>query len=546
MQIMKINYDAIVIRITMSSEHHHTDVNSLVRLIFSGIPGIQIEEHEGFKFEIVFNPVSRVMIAFDGKLTTLTIDESNYTQFDGLHNETVLLQKVDELVIEIPTCKTIELRLDESKLTTIRCGHRIDSRSLEIFETGESFHNHFGYRKLSYNSEKTHNNRVREMTVGEAITLLESSIKGFQKSIFDKHVKRMPMQKNDNLILKEFIMLIFNLIKDYDKEKDKCSPENDMIAEATAYVINTFGKLLKHGDSSFTLTKDIQFERQKIIIREAVQTVFAGFVIEESGDMFNYRVSIIYNVLVEPNAKLCLSLEFRIYDFLQGIFDQHYAPYYGFKVDLPPHKYKGLTVLHVAHLSKCGTKSGNSLLALVNKLARSIHFIEYAVLQDLSSLTKCDKDISLSKLKILTTGDSWYGSKGYYSPMHIDVMAHNKRLQNKTMGELLHVFKLDKLVVDAFPELDVNKMTVREFFNLISHQIRSFPEEGCTELQTNQIKALKKLMSAMSKSPNKEYKLEYHDYRFLFKIHHGVGKYEGGYKRGTKKRGTKKRGTKKR
>jgi hypothetical protein len=130
--------------------------------------------------------------------------------------------------------------------------------------------------------------------------------------------------------------------------------------------------------------------------------------------------------------------------------------------------------------------------------------------------------------------------------MHIDVMTHNKRLQNKTMGELLHVFKLDKLVVDAFPELDVKKMTVREFFNLISDKIRSFPEEGCTELQANQTKALKKLMSAMSKSTNEEYKLKYHDYRFLFKIHHGVGKREGGYKRGTKKRGTKKRGTKKR
>ena len=113
----------------------------------------------------------------------------------------------------------------------------------------------------------------------------------------------------------------------------------------------------------------------------------------------------------------------------------------------------------------------------------------------------------------------------------------------------VNAFKLDgidELVVDAFPELDVNEMTVREFFSIISDQIRSFPKKGCTELQAKQIKALKKLMSAMSKSSNKKYKLKYRDYRFLFKIHHGVGEYEGGYKTGTKKRGTKKRGTKKR
>jgi hypothetical protein len=294
-------------------------------------------------------------------------------------------------------------------------------------------------------------------------------------------------------------------------------------------------------------SEHIPYERQKIIIREAVQTVFAGFIIEESED--DHREWIIYNILVEPDAKKCLTLEFIIYDFLQGMFNRHYEAYYGFRVKLPPHKHKGLTVLHVAFLSKCGTKSGNSLLALVDKLARTIPFIEYAFLEDLSSLKKCDKDISLANLKILTTGDSWYGSKEYYSPMHIDVMAHNKRLQDITMGELLYAFKLDgidKLVVDAFPELDVKKMTVREFFNLISDQIRSFPEEGCTELQANQTNALKKLMSAMSESTDEEYKLKYHDYRFLFKIHHGVGTHEGGYKRGTKKRGTKKRGTKKR
>lgn len=295
-------------------------------------------------------------------------------------------------------------------------------------------------------------------------------------------------------------------------------------------------------------SEHIPYERQKIIIREAVQTVFAGFIIEESEDDDDHREWIIYDILVEPNKK-CLTLEFRIYDFLQDMFDRHYAAYYDFRVDLPPHKYKGLTVLHVASLSKCRTMSGNSLLALVDKLAQSIPFIEYAFLEDLSSLKKCNKNISLSNLKILTTGDSWYGSKGYYSPMHIDVMAHNKKLQDITMDELLYAFKLDgidELVVDAFPELDVNQMTVREFFSIISDQIRSFPKKGCTELQAKQIKALKKLMSAMSKSSNKKYKLKYRDYRFLFKIHHGVGEYEGGYKNGTKKRGTKKRGTKKR
>ena len=144
-------------------------------------------------------------------------------------------------------------------------------------------------------------------------------------------------------------------------------------------------------------SEHIPYERQKIIIREAVQTVFAGFIIKESDD--DHREWIIYNILVEPDAKKCLTLEFIIYDFLQDMFDRHYKAYYHFSVNLPPHKHKGLTVLHVASLSKCRTMSGNSLLALVDKLAQSIPFIEYAFLEDLSSLKKCDNDISLSNLK---------------------------------------------------------------------------------------------------------------------------------------------------
>ena len=282
-------------------------------------------------------------------------------------------------------------------------------------------------------------------------------------------------------------------------------------------------------DMPILFTKIMQFEEQKHIIMKAVRKVFEGFLIDETGDYLKLSYEI------KRATQNCLTIEFMKHDFYKDHFLDD-----GDDVDMdfdPSHE--GLDVLYIGALNKCGTNNGNSLLALVDALAKSIPFIEYIALLDASRLMKCDKDVNLYQLKILAseTGDSWYGSKGYKSQTHDKVMEHNMKLRNKNMDELLKVVgpTVESNIMKAFPELDPD-MTVHECFKMMSDQIRSFPEGKCTVEQNTKIEALTNLMSAMEKSsfklePNKD---------LLKRVSHG------GYKRATKKRATKKRATKKR
>lgn len=277
-------------------------------------------------------------------------------------------------------------------------------------------------------------------------------------------------------------------------------------------------------------TKIMQFEEQKTIIMKAVRKVFEGFSIDESGDYLKVRCEI----TDKSTRQNCLTLEFMQHDF--------YKEYYGDGEDMEfEPKHEGLVVIYIGSLNKCGANSGNSLLALVDELAKLIPFIEYIALYDTSFLIKCDKNVTLFQLKILAsaTGDSWYGSKGYKTQSHAEVMAHNMRLRNRNMAELLEVVdpsvKTD--IMEAFPELD-HGMSVHDCFKMISDQISSFPEEKCTVEQNKKIEALDGLMSAMENSS--DFKLKQNK-DLLKRVSHG------GYKRATKKRGgTKKRSTNKR
>jgi hypothetical protein len=279
-------------------------------------------------------------------------------------------------------------------------------------------------------------------------------------------------------------------------------------------------------------TKIMQFEEQKNIIMKSVRKVFEGFSIDESGDYLKVRCEI----TDKRTRRNCLILEFMQHDF--------YKEYYGDGEDMEfEPKHEGLVVIYIGSLNKCGANSGNSLLALVDELAKLIPFIEYIALYDTSFLIKCDKNVTLFQLKILAsaTGDSWYGSKGYKTQSHAEVMAHNMRLRNRNMAELLEVVdpsvKTD--IMEAFPELDqhMHGMTVHDCFKMMSDQIRSFPEKDCSEEQNKKIEALDGLMSAMENSL--DFKLKQNK-DLLKRVSHG------GYKRVTKKRVTKKRATKKR
>jgi hypothetical protein len=279
-------------------------------------------------------------------------------------------------------------------------------------------------------------------------------------------------------------------------------------------------------------TKIMQFEEQKNIIMKSVRKVFEGFSIDESesGDYLRVQCEI------TDKRRKCLVLEFIEHNF----YKEHHGD--GGDMEFEP-EHEGLVVLYIGSLIKCGANSGNSLLALIDELAKLIPFIEYIALEDASHLMKCDKAVDLFQLKSLAsaTGDSWYGSKGYKPQSHAEVMAYNMQLRNRNMAELLEVVdpSVETDIMEAFPELDqhMHGMTVHDCFKMMSDKIRSFPEEKCTVEQNKKIEALDGLMYAMNSS---DFKLE-QNYHLLKQVSHG------GYKRVTKKRGgTKKRTTKKR
>lgn len=78
-------------------------------------------------------------------------------------------------------------------------------------------------------------------------------------------------------------------------------------------------------------------------------------------------------------------------------------------LDIYPHH------IYVDTLAKCGITSGNQLLTMLDKLADRMSNIKYIELSDASEITICSTDINLYMLKLLTTGQSWYNSRGYFS-----------------------------------------------------------------------------------------------------------------------------------
>jgi hypothetical protein len=261
-----------------------------------------------------------------------------------------------------------------------------------------------------------------------------------------------------------------------------------------------------------------QLQEQKKTIIDAVHKVFERFRVETdfSSDSEQYRI------MDAETGKGCLQFEFMDHEFITR---RHPS--------LPHNpKYNDLTVLHISELSKCGANNGNSLLALVDKLAESIPFIEYISLTDASTIKKCNVHLNLNELKILTsdTGESWYNRWGYKSPAH---HAENRSMNSDIRDASMSDFPLlQSAIVDAFPKINTN-VSVHECVKSISEQIRSFPEEEeeCSEDQINKINALDMLINELN---------VYYSKGLVKPVSHG------GYKRSAKKRSAKKRSTKKR
>ena len=73
--------------------------------------------------------------------------------------------------------------------------------------------------------------------------------------------------------------------------------------------------------------------------------------------------------------------------------------------------------IHINSLEKCGATTGSHMLEMIERMAERMGNINYITIGDGSNLFLCPgiRGIPLATLKILTTGQSWYNSKGYIS-----------------------------------------------------------------------------------------------------------------------------------
>jgi len=148
--------------------------------------------------------------------------------------------------------------------------------------------------------------------------------------------------------------------------------------------------------------------------------------------------------------------------------------------------FSDFSILYINYLSTCGDgRNGKSLMELMDRLAASIPNLKYIELQDMSELLFCDAKINLAYLKILTSenADSWYGSLGYKAPTDAPDKIHNKRIRNMTVDEALsdrnrvsqsEYDRFKHQSNELFPNLETDKMSVKDYVNTIFDSIRAF------------------------------------------------------------------------
>jgi hypothetical protein len=236
---------------------------------------------------------SCVVFYFEEDFSNLHIEWlSKCGSADDLRSGTLLLNMVDRLAGLIPECKTITLE-DES--TVRRCSRLIDLAELAILLTGLSWYNQFGYKQRSYESDKEHNDRVINMPISDAITVLLASPE--IKKHYPKFLKykqeldtKLKLGNLSDLTVSKYIKILYDFIKPYPEYKDQCIERKERNAKVVTYVIKAFGRLLTYNAlasgvrSVSVLTK--QVEHNKYIppfINPSTMSEF-GF---EPEDIFN-------------------------------------------------------------------------------------------------------------------------------------------------------------------------------------------------------------------------------------------------------------------
>ena len=169
--------------------------------------------------------------------------------------------------------------------------------------------------------------------------------------------------------------------------------------------------------------------------------------------------------------------------------------------------------LYINYLSTCGDgRNGKSLMELMDRLAASIPNLKYIELLDISELLFCNENINLAYLKILTSenADSWYGSLGYKAPTDVPDKIHNKRIRNMTVDEALsdrdrvsqsEYDRFKHQSNELFPNLETDKMSVKDYVNTIFDSIRAFKKhkDQCNIYETEKAEFVNTIIYALGK-----------------------------------------------
>jgi hypothetical protein len=113
------------------------------------------------------------------------------------------------------------------------------------------------------------------------------------------------------------------------------------------------------------------------------------------------------------------------------------------------------TYIHIYYLYRCDDIRGPQLLTNIFNLAQELTNIKYIQLNDVSQISIYTNDISLSIIKILTTGHSWYNNIGYKSTDYENEKKKNKIIIETQYNDFIGiVFEL--LITKYLQEIDKN------------------------------------------------------------------------------------------
>lgn len=233
----------------------HADIRRLVHSTFPS-PFHVRESGDDLVFAIRYNPKDEtpcLYFTFDDDLSNLTIHQLNKCgPAHDLRSGTFLLQKVDELVREMPECKTIEL---DDASTIYRCGWGINLARLEILKTGESWYNQRGYKQRAYEKETEENRKIITMSHEDAARLLleqpDTRFADYKRKVDEKfpELKGLP--------LNEYIQKLYQHIKSYPEE-NRCSDEQNQYTEMVTFIIKAFFRLIKYNGTFGDLKKVVR------------------------------------------------------------------------------------------------------------------------------------------------------------------------------------------------------------------------------------------------------------------------------------------------